>query len=330
MSTSRHPNFRHSPRGFTLVELLVVIAIIGILVGLLLPAVQAAREAARRMQCSNNLKQLGLATHLYHDAHKVFPPQMLNVSTNNDRRWGWGACILPFLEQTGLYNALNPDGGRQIPVATTLYNGVPLLQTPVSVYVCPSDGSEALNQFHPSVNASNNSANWYAKSKYVGNQQLMRYRAGFAGPCYGIKDATDGTTNTLLIGERRLRVAKPYRYPGSIVWGTAQGTGDSSNTFHAAHPINTPSTCNDYDADGNDPTRTRFAISSAHVGGAQFSMADGSVRFISQNIPINPAATARAMANTGNGCTTGTDTGPGWVFNNLCAKDSGQVIGEFE
>ena len=320
---------RKSKRAFTLVELLVVIAIIGILVGLLLPAVQAAREAARRMQCSNNLKQLGLAVHLYHDAHKVFPPQMLNVSTNNDRRWGWGSCLLPFVEQTALYNILRPDGGRQIPVATTLFGGVPLLQTPVPVHVCPSDSGGPTNQFHPSVSASSNANNWYSKSNYVCNQQIMRYRAGFGGACFSIKDATDGTTNTLMLAERRLNISSQQRYPGSIVWGTAQGTGDSANTFHAAHPINTRSTCNDYDADGNDPTRTRFAVSSAHVGGAQFAMADGSVRFISQNIPLNPAATARALANTGNGCTTGVDTGPGWVFNNLCAKDSGQVIDEF-
>jgi prepilin-type processing-associated H-X9-DG protein len=283
------------------------------------------------MRCSNNLKQLGLATHLYIDAYKVFPPQMMNTSTNNNRRWGWGTCLLPFVEQTGLYNALVPDGGNVIPVSTTLYNGVPLLQTPVAVYACPSDGGGATNQFHPSVNASNNAANWYTKSNYVGNQQLMRYRAGFGGPCFGMKDATDGTTNTLLIGERRLNVGTPgvNRYPGAVLWGTAQGTGDSANTFHAAHPINTPSTNADYDADSTDTTRTRFAISSAHVGGAQFAMADGSVRFVSENIPLNPAANARALANTGNGCTAGTDTGPGWVFNNLCSRNSNEVVGEF-
>ncbi len=315
--------------GFTLVELLVVIAIIGVLVGLLLPAVQSAREAARRMQCSNNLKQLGLAVHLYHDAFNVFPPQMLNVNTSNDRRWGWGAVILPFVEQSALHNQLNPNGGGQIPVASTLYNGVPLLQTTVAVHVCPSDSGPATNQFHPSVNASNNSANWYSKSNYVCNQQIMRYRAGFGGSCFRMSDVTDGTTNTLLLGERRLNIAIPFRFPGSIIWGTAQGTGDSSNVMHVAHPINTPSLNSDFDADGNDNQRRRFAISSAHVGGAQFAMTDGSVRFVSQNIPLNPAATARALANSGNGCTTGTDTGPGWVYNNLCARDDGEVLGEF-
>ena len=140
-------------------------------------------------------------------------------------------------------------------------------------------------------------------------------------------DVTDGTTNTLLIGERRLNVAKPFRYPGALIWGTAQGTGDSANVFHAAHPINTPSDNNDFDADGNDNRRYRFAISSLHPGGAQFALTDGSVRFISQSIALNPAATARALANTGNGCSPASgDTGPGFVYNNLCARNDGQVI----
>lgn len=315
-------------RGFTLVELLVVIAIIGVLVALLLPAVQAAREAARRMQCSNNLKQLGLAVHNYHDTYKVFPPQMMNTTTSNDRRWGWGAVTLPYIEQNALYDQLRPDGGQQIPVASKLINGSLLLQTRVAAHNCPSDSSSnvRLNQFHPSVNNSSNSSDWYSKSNYVCNQQIMRYRAGFGGECIRIAEVTDGTTNTFLLGERRLSIQKPKRYPGSIIWGTAQGTGDSSNVFHAAHPINTPSDNNDYDADANDTRRYRFGVSSAHPNGAMFAMTDGSVRLVSQNIPLNPAATARALANSGNGCTADTDTGPGWVYNNLCSKNDGQPV----
>jgi prepilin-type N-terminal cleavage/methylation domain-containing protein/prepilin-type processing-associated H-X9-DG protein len=316
--------------GFTLVELLVVIAIIGILVALLLPAVQAAREAARRMQCSNNLKQLALAVHNYHDTFKFFPPQMLNTgSTSNARRWGWGTVILPFAEQSAIYDQLKPNGVT-IPVATTLYNGALLLQAPLALHACPSDSTLTTNQFHPSVNGSNNPANWYSKSNYVCNQQVMKYQAGFSGACFSMGEVTDGTTNTLLIGERRLVVSRPNRYVGSIIWGTAEATGDSANVFHAAYPINTRSVGNDFDADGGDTVRTRFASSSAHPGGAMFAMTDGSVRFVSQTIPLNPAATARAMANSGNGCTTGLDTGPGFVFNNLCAKNDGEVIGSLD
>jgi prepilin-type N-terminal cleavage/methylation domain-containing protein len=319
-------------RGFTLIELLVVIAIIAILIALLLPAVQQAREAARRTQCKNNLKQLGLAVHNYHDTFLCFPPQMLNVNTNNDRRWGWGVSILPYVEQAALYNLLNPNGA-QIPAASTNYNGKKPLQDTLAVYVCPSDAGSNTNQFHPSANASSAPADWYAKSNYVCNQQIMRYRSGYAGPCFQMRDVTDGTTNTLMIGERRLDPNAKRRYVGSIIWGTAHGTGDSANVFHAGHPINTArdciteGDCNDYDADAGDTYRTRFAASSLHVGGAHFAMADGSVQFLSENISINPAAVANSMANSGNGCTAGTDTGNGWVYNNLCSKNDGEVIG---
>jgi prepilin-type N-terminal cleavage/methylation domain-containing protein len=314
-------------RGFTLVELLVVIAIIGVLVALLLPAVQAARESARRMQCSNNLKQLGLAVHNYHDTFNVFPPQMMCISTSNDRRWGWGAVTLPYIEQGALYDALKPDGGKQIPTASTPINGALLLQTRVVAHLCPSDNNGLkTNQFHPSVAASSNAADWYSKSNYVCNQQVMRYRAGYAGACFRMAEITDGTSNTLMLAERRLNIPKPKRYPGSIIWGTAQGTGDSANVFHAAQPINSPSNNADYDADASDNQRYRFAVSSAHPSGAMFAMSDGSVRFVNQNIPLNPAATARALANTGNGCSSDTDTGPGWVYNNLCSKDDGQPV----
>lgn len=99
-------------RGFTLIELLVVIAIIAVLIALLLPAVQQAREAARRTQCKNNLKQIGLALHNYHDAHDCFPPGQIrgwNGSFDSGNGFAWGALILPFMDQANLYNLLNPS-----------------------------------------------------------------------------------------------------------------------------------------------------------------------------------------------------------------------------
>ena len=110
-STPRYNQYRRTRGGFTLVELLVVIAIIGILVALLLPAVQSAREAARRMQCQNNLKQLALALHNYHTAHATFPPAgFYDGGGANGSTLSWHTTVLPFIEQQNLYDALDRDG----------------------------------------------------------------------------------------------------------------------------------------------------------------------------------------------------------------------------
>ena len=137
---------RHLSRGFTLIELLVVIAIIAILIALLLPAVQQAREAARRTQCRNNLKQIGLALHNYHDTFRLFPPGVIRDGQNNSEAWGWTVFILPFLEQANLYNQLDPDTYRLRDLLAGLNPTYPaptanaaILQNPLSVFICPSD-----------------------------------------------------------------------------------------------------------------------------------------------------------------------------------------------
>src|SRR5947208_1831693 len=124
----RHGARRHArPRGFTLIELLVVISIIAVLIGLLLPAVQSAREAARRIQCTNNLKQIGLALHHYHDAFGVFPPGgITNFKPTGGDIWSanlmsWRALILPRMEQNPLYNGINFDMNGEVDGGASFY-----------------------------------------------------------------------------------------------------------------------------------------------------------------------------------------------------------------
>jgi prepilin-type N-terminal cleavage/methylation domain-containing protein len=134
-------------RGFTLVELLVVIAIIGILVALLLPAIQAAREAARRTQCLNHLKQIGLAVQNYHDTYQIMPPSYVN--NGPDIKWGWGLLVLPFMENQALFDRIDPigwGGGGGNPVHRADNN--PFLAEKIDGYRCPSDPQSQITNPH--------------------------------------------------------------------------------------------------------------------------------------------------------------------------------------
>jgi len=313
------PAIRASRRAFTLVELLVVIAIIGVLVALLLPAVQAAREAARRMSCSNNLKQLSLAVHNYHDSHTRFPREMV---TNPG--WGWGALILPYIEQSALYQQINPGHVQALPPATTLYGGVRALQTHVKAFRCPADNGPTTNAFYSNPNNANDN-NGYATSNYVCNQQVIPH---VSMDSLRMANITDGTTNVFLIGERRLQLGASLetRHTGAIWVGIGRGS-DSQLTFHATTPMNTASfqstSLTDASA-GDTARRLRFAITSAHPSGALFALTDGSVRFVSQNIATNPIAVASSNATNGSDL-----AGPGFTYQNLLARDDGNTVGEF-
>ncbi len=287
-------------RGFTLVELLVVIAIIGILVGLLLPAVQAAREAARRMQCQNNLKQIGLALHNYHDTRKRFPASFYRAwpttagGTFGTPGWGWGTMILPYIEQGNLYNSLDPT-------RNTLFNNAaikPLAQTPLPSFRCPSDAGAALNANRANFATSNYMAVFgalYDQAAPSAGALVFGSRenagTGVFSPNSGIRigDILDGTSSTVMIGEMnygpngvKKTDGSMHTYNGGIWVGTPN---DPLNTSNVSCQL---SLCGE--AAGADARfrklNTPFssnAFSSAHVGGGQFVYSDGSVRFLSQN-----------------------------------------------
>ncbi len=309
-------NLRSRSSGFTLIELLVVIAIIAILIALLLPAVQQAREAARRTQCKNNLKQIGLALHNYHDTHNIFPLSFIPTTgcvtgnTNANFAWGWSTSILPFIEQAPLFNALNMNGCR-MPTPTTTFNGVAYLQQPMAAYSCPSDAGGSINTYW----------NSYSKSNYPGSHQMFR-----TGDPRRIRDVTDGTSNTLFVGERELKFdPQGRRQTGAIVWGRTSGS-DAPVTFHGTWPINQPHpTTSTTNGGANDPGCIRHNTSSAHTGGAHFLMVDGAVRFISENIARNASVTPPlGPCNSGE-----TFAGNGFTYQNLFAIADGNPVGEF-
>ncbi len=207
-------------RGFTLIELLVVIAIIAILIALLLPAVQQAREAARRSQCKNNLKQLGLAMHNYHDTHRVFPPAAALPSGVTVDRYAWSVFLLPFADQAPLYNAIAPNGSA-VPSATANSNR---LRTVLSVYKCPSDVGSPINPNFSNYGSSNYPVSWQMCSD--NSRTKMR-------------DVTDGTSNTVLIGESdQSNGTKPIKSMGGI-WAAKKATAGSIG-FEARQRIGTP------------------------------------------------------------------------------------------
>jgi prepilin-type N-terminal cleavage/methylation domain-containing protein/prepilin-type processing-associated H-X9-DG protein len=308
----RRPFMRQRSKAFTLVELLVVIAIIGILVGLLLPAVQAAREAARRMQCSNNLKQMGLAMHLYNDVYKRLPT--FAVADANDR-WGWGALILPFIEQTALHNSLGVTKSHLMPTltATTTTPAIrALLQTTISAYRCPSDPGGSTN---PNFDTA---ANGYGTSSYA--MSLGVSRTSPEGTTGKFGEITDGLSNTFMIAEKALVESIPnLRSTGAIWVGRRKTAGALGIT--ARWPPNDPYP-GDWPCCGNDPGAKRANALGVHPGGLMFAFCDGSVHFISQNIEASPVTGA-----------TWSNRDPlinNFVYRKLYWANDGYVLGSFE
>jgi prepilin-type N-terminal cleavage/methylation domain-containing protein len=311
---------------FTLIELLVVIAIIAILIALLLPAVQQAREAARRTQCKNHLKQLGLAFHNYADVFNKFPIGNLNtvpnamtgvpIETNvpNDM-WTWGASILPFIEQSPLYNQLKP-GSTPTASAAALK---PLLQTPIAVYMCPSDVMGVQNSFYSN----------YGKSNYVASKTMVLWRdvsgdKGLSNRSTSMRDIPDGMSNTFLASERAA-----INSPGTLVtaggiWGIQKGT-NGAYSFDATPPPNTSGAPGLITAAGSccdstvDTLNVRGGVSSLHEGGVHVLLADGSARFLSENIDAKRCTPM----------TTCVANGTVSLYSRLYYRDDGMPVGEF-
>ncbi len=303
--------------GFTLIELLVVIAIIAILIALLLPAVQQAREAARRTQCKNNLKQLGLALHNYHDVYGMFPGGQFvsnpwlaagNCGAGNCGCWAWSAMILPYLDQAPLYNILQPNAPWSLPQQATNPVTLAEMQKPLAMYRCPSDAAPGINdQLRiPSTGPGNGNCDTadcvpVATSNYVGANhpwELERDtwdgvfgRASRTGSitspggrmrCTSIKDIGDGTSNTIAIGERAYRLGQTTLRAANVY-----GSSDDSEN-HSRQGLVYNMAAGRYKMNDTCANCSR-GFSSPHEGGAQFLLADGSVRFISENIDHNNA-----------------------------------------
>ena len=295
--------------GFTLVELLVVIAIIGILVGLLLPAVQAAREAARRMSCSNNMRQLGLATHNYESAHRRLPSsgQGTNFSTNppstNFDRHSAFTAILPFIEQSNIYAQMD---------LSFAYNATPqnisAAKQIVSSFICPSNALRPSSRDMDGFGCTDYGPIYYVDLDPTTGLRNKALRAEGALVRGGSRfaDITDGTSNTIFFGEdigrdERMQLNHVYIDPldgqKRRFWRWAEADnafGVSMKVNNNASPQGGPANCL-WNVNNCGPFDEIF---SQHPGGAHVSLADGSVQFLSESLA---PATLRSLVTRSGG-----------------------------
>jgi prepilin-type N-terminal cleavage/methylation domain-containing protein/prepilin-type processing-associated H-X9-DG protein len=353
MQTNRHTT--SASRGFNLIELLVVIAIIAVMIALLLPAVQSARESARRMQCANNLKQIALASNNYHDAYGCFPQGVqftFSFSTS-----GHHVALLPYLEQIPLFNGMNFDWVIPWSSANTTFAG-PLRP---SVYVCPSDpmGSQvdifdeavyfppgfqifSYSSFPQAYTSyAGNAGTWFRHSRSQAildqsNGLFFRNRgspgAGIPGSttwtAVRIADITDGTSNTIAHGEHAVGLLTDF---DRIVNGPAWACGWYGDTiFTSFYPLNPQRKVENVYGDGLTEAYIG-AASSFHPDGANFAMADGSVRFIKEGIdswPMDPpTATPLRVILDSNGLFQCTGGAHFHVYQALTTRNGRELVG---
>ena len=345
--------------GFTLIELLVVIAIIAILIALLLPAVQQAREAARRTQCKNNMKQLGLALHNYHDVFGRFVfgkggTGWYAANTGNWGRLGGLVPLLPYVDQAPLYNQITSPGtfnGTDYPAwgPEPWKTGYTPWRTQIPALVCPSDGQPQQDWNAGRSPIAKTNYGFSNGDSINASQNARNTRGMFAhSTCYGVSDAFDGSSNTILMAEIVRRVSDGLDVLGGTavnVTGTDQNpsvcenivgqngqfvagtemrgwSGDrwcdsnvSMTGFNTVLPPNGPRCSNDT-WDGRWGV---YSAQSRHVGGVQVLMGDGSVHFISENIDSGDSS---APDPTGG-------PSPYGIWGALGTKAGSETIGEF-
>jgi prepilin-type N-terminal cleavage/methylation domain-containing protein/prepilin-type processing-associated H-X9-DG protein len=296
-------------RAFTLIELLVVISIIGLLVALLLPAVQAAREAARRTQCVNNLKQVGLALQNYHGSFQVFPPGYISTfdASGNDTGpgWGWAAMLLPQMEQKSLFDAINFATPIEAPASQT-YRLVL-----VAGYLCPSDSAPPswLATMRNASGVATQSICQVATANYVGvfgtsDPGIDGDGTFFRDSNVGLRDITDGSSQTIVAGERSQNFGQAT-WVGSVTGAVLfpvdnDGIGDPRAE---AGPGMVLGHAGGHFGPGN-PGAEVNQFYSRHAGGVNFLFADGHVAFLKTTLP---SPTFKALATRAGGETVSGD-----------------------
>ncbi|APZ94220.1 DUF1559 domain-containing protein [Fuerstiella marisgermanici] len=312
--------------GFTLIELLVVIAIIAILIALLLPAVQQAREAARRTQCKNNLKQIGLALHNYHDIYNTFPPGYTArnvtasdpVTAETGQGYAWSFAILPQLELGNLSAAIDTNNN-----AVELNNLAIAATSTLSAFLCPSDSAPLQFDVVDGTGATIS----LPSSNYPGilgyGSVTMNAGSGtgvfFRNSSIRLRDITDGTSNTICVGERKhehkFKTGMPAVAANSTWYAAIPGVTrpggmsgmmasmtEGSGSMILGHVGQTMGMMQMH----SNPNQTNHIVhfSSQHVGGVQFVLCDGSVHFLSENVDYD-------------------------TFRHLGERADGEVLGEF-